>query len=297
VLVSPQHLPAEAPGGSLILYRTDSQYSHLEVRERHAESRERVLILDGLIHNRYDPDRPEVLLYEYERIFEALTRRRDAFAPFATLTLGGGACLYPAYLARHYPNSRHTVVEIDPQVLEVARRYFDLPRDLPPQLELAVADARVYVRTRPPGTHYRLIYLDAFSSFSVPYHLTTVEFTRRLGDLLDPEGLFMANCIDVFTLGGFLGAYVRTVREVFALTAVYVDPGYSPNTRATFVVVGAHRGSLPQELVTGSGRVVGRRLPEGEVAELLARTGARPLRDDYAPVESLIAPVFLHSVK
>ncbi len=306
VLASPPRLPAEAAGGSLILYRADSQYSHVEVRDQRSGSKERVLILDGLIHNRYDPTRPEALLYAYERIFDALTRsflrrERGGGPPdgpaFTTLTLGGGACLYPAYLGRHYPESRNTVVEIDPRVLEVARRYFDLPRDLPPQLELVVADARAYARTRPAGTSYDLIYLDAFSSFSVPYHLTTLEFTRRLQELLGPQGLFMANCIDVFTLGGFLGAYLRTVREVFPVTAVYVDSGYSRGSRATFVVVGTRGGGLPAELAGRSGEVVGRRLPEEELRELLERTGARALRDDRAPVENLMAPVFLHTVR
>jgi spermidine synthase len=40
--------------------------------------------------------------------------------PLSTLTLGGGACIFPAYLGRHYPGSINDTVEIDPEVISVA---------------------------------------------------------------------------------------------------------------------------------------------------------------------------------
>jgi hypothetical protein len=41
---------------------------------------------------------------------------------------------------------------------------------------------------------------------------------------------------------------------------------------------------------------VGRRIPERHLAELRARNGAMVLTDDRAPVENLVAPVFLRAV-
>ncbi|WP_455382139.1 fused MFS/spermidine synthase, partial [Salinispira pacifica] len=61
-------------GGGKLLFATDSQYMSIEVRDTPKPGgMERQLIMDGLIHNRYDLADPDVLRYEYEKIFEALT--------------------------------------------------------------------------------------------------------------------------------------------------------------------------------------------------------------------------------
>jgi hypothetical protein len=114
-----------------ILYSTDTKYSHLQVRDRFSGNDvERTLVMDSLVHNRYDPDHPDDLLYEYEQIFASLTDyvvyNLIGDKEFSTLTLGGGACLFPAYLDRFYQNSWNEVVAIDHEVVEVARDYFDV---------------------------------------------------------------------------------------------------------------------------------------------------------------------------
>jgi len=328
---------------SKVLYRSDSRYSHLVVRDvRRGDRMERVLIQDALIHNRYDPSAPDELLYEYERIFAALIRMAAARPaaggttgepeagragsgprpPLRTLTLGAGGCVFPLYLERRYPGSRNEVVEIDPEVLEVAERFFDLGEDS--EIKRVVADARNYVSYLQGRQLFDLIYLDAFNSFSIPYHLTTVEFTRQIASLLAPGGMLIVNCIDILELGGFLNAYLNTVAAVFPHVAVYADTGFSPRLRATFVIAagfqppgteagaadgeagpdgtnGAEAGSAGSAGSDGvlsdeSGRTVGKRLPEELLADLRQRNGDVILSDRYAPVENLIAPVFLKSV-
>jgi spermidine synthase len=315
---------------SRLLFSSDSLYSHIEVRDvTRGDRPERVLIQDGLIHNRYDPEAPDELLYEYERIFDALTvahvaELRETGQRLDTLTLGGGGCVYPTILQRRYPDSRNEVVEIDPEVLEVARRYFGL--EPAAGLRLVAADARNYVHSLVSGlprrggrgaarhragaggneawdeaaggsaARYDVVYIDAFNSFSVPYHLTTREFTAMLAGLLDERGMLMTNCIDVFSLGRFLNAYLNTLREVFPCVAVYHDPGYSPGMRSTFVLAAAFEPFRYDHLRDRDGKTVGRRIPAESLEELRERNGPMVLTDSFAPVENLIAPVFLRSV-
>jgi spermidine synthase len=283
--------------GSSVLYAADSQYSHIEVRDVRSSGRwERLLIQDALIHNRYDPSQPEVLLYEYEQLFAALTAQwaSGASARLNTLTLGAGAGLFPQHLARHFPAGRHVTVDIDPRVFPVARRYFDLRPD--PPLELVTADARNYVREAQGRERFDLIILDAFNSFAVPYHLTTLEFCGLAARLLDFRGLLLANCIDIFSVGGFLNAYRNTLLRVFPYVAVYADTSFSPQSRATFVLAAAFRPIEPTDLHDLTGRIIGTRLGEEQLQELRARRGSAFLTDGYAPVDNLLAPVFLRSV-
>jgi predicted membrane-bound spermidine synthase len=292
--------------GSAVLYRSDSRYSHIEVRDViRGNRKERILIQDALIHNRYDPADPDDLLYQYEQIFAVLTRQAAVerggtaqanSAAFHTLTLGAGGCVFPLYLERNYPHSENEVVEIDPEVLEVARDFFDLSRDS--SIQQVVADARNFVASLRGSSRFDIIYLDAFNSYSIPSHLTTLEFSRQVAEILSPGGLVMVNCIDIFDLGRFLNAYLNTLASVFPYTAVYTDMDFSPRRRATFVIVAASRpfGEGSDVLYSESGVTIGYRLSGEMLGELRFRNGEGILTDNYAPVENLIAPVFLRSV-
>jgi spermidine synthase len=280
-------------GGRRLVHAGDSAYSYIQVTDKAGPAGiERELRLDALVHNRYDPANPDALLYEYERIYESLTR---AIVPSSTLTLGGGGFTMPGYLERHYPRARHVVVEIDPGVVEAAFRWFDLPRDT--RISVAVEDARAYVDRAVGRESFDIVYCDAFNAFSVPAHLTTREFLQKVASLLSPGGAYLVNCIDVFDSGRFLNAFVNTLHSVFPEVAVYATAGWTGAARSTFVIA-AGQGSLGGESLTGpDGAVVGERVPPERMAGLRARNGAMILTDDHAPVETLMAPVFLRAVR
>jgi spermidine synthase len=68
-------------------------------------------------------------------------------------------------------------VEVDPEVIGIAERYFDFtPSSC---LHVHVADARNFINAAAGGKKYHIVYLDAFDSFSIPSHITTREFNRR----------------------------------------------------------------------------------------------------------------------
>jgi predicted membrane-bound spermidine synthase len=281
---------------SRLLYVSDSEYSHIEVRDlRDGVRTERALLEDALFHNLYDPQQPQELLYEYEQLFAALSAEavgvKGGKDGLSSLTLGAGGCIFPQHLERRFPDGRHVAVEIDSRVLQVARRYFDLRPDS--RLKLIVADARNYVQQAQGRERFDLIILDAFNSFAIPYHLTTVEFVDLLVRMLEPRGMILANCIDIFTVGRFLNAYRNTLRQALPYVAVYVDRGFDPQERMTFVLAAAFQPIVLDELLDEEGLMLGRRLPEAQLEELHARCGAGHLSDGYAPVDNLLAPVFL----
>jgi spermidine synthase len=187
------------------------------------------------------------------------------------------------------------VVEIDPGVVQAAFRWFDLPRST--RIRIVVEDARAFVDRAAGREKFDIVYCDAFNAFSVPAHLTTREFLGTVRRLLAPGGYLLVNCIDIFDSGLFLGAYVNTVRAVFPRVAVYETPGSTRSSRATFVVVAGEGDPGSGTLSGPDGTVVGSRIPEERMAELGRRAGPRLLTDDHAPVETLMAPVFLRAVE
>jgi spermidine synthase len=149
-----------------------------------------------------------------------------ALDPEATRTLviglGGGSVV--KRLWRDYPEMRVDVVELDPDVVDVAQRFFALPED--ERIRVYVDDGRRYLETCPDT--YDITMIDAFDEDRVPRQLTTEEFLRTVRDRLAPEGVVAYNFIG--SLKGdrskpFRSLY-RTLRNVWRNVWVFaVDEG------------------------------------------------------------------------
>lgn len=269
----------------------ETNYFCIKVKEEERDGEAvRTLILDRLVHSYTSLDNPAKLVYGYEKLYAELTAyqavRHDALR---TLFIGGGGYTFPKYMEAIYPDSILDVIEIDPGVTEVAYTHLGLSRDT--RIASFNEDARMFLH-REPTERYDLIMGDAFNDFSVPYHLTTQEFNERVHAWLEPDGLYMVNIIDG-TYGRFLRAYVHTLRQTFA--HVYVAPttaNWRAASRNTIVIVGTDTPLDPDAF--GAVSLLRQSLlPEEEVDALLVEDVAVLLTDRYAPVEQMLAPVFL----
>jgi spermidine synthase len=107
------------------------------------------------------------------------------------LVLGGGAFTLPQHLATTYPKSQVDVVEIDPELAQIARDRFAY-RD-PANVQLIFEDARTYVN-RAEQT-YDVILVDVYSDGDVPFSLMTKEYGRQIQHLLNKDGVVAVNMI------------------------------------------------------------------------------------------------------
>lgn len=262
----------------------------------------RVLILDRLVHSYTSLEDPTQLVYGYEQIYaEATAYRAQRDDHLRTLFIGGGGYTFPKYMEAVYSGSDLTVIEIDPGVTQVAYDLLGLSSDT--NIVSYNEDARQFLE-RDPGTvangeqaAYDLIMGDAFNDFSVPYHLTTVEFNERVKAWLAQDGLYMINLIDN-ARGDFVRAYTHTLRQSFA--HVYLVPtidSWRSSVRSTFVLIGTDKPldlAALQGIDAGDGLALLARqvLSEQEVDELLAEGRLVLLTDNYAPVDQMLAPAF-----
>lgn len=140
----------------------------------------------------------------------ALTRlsfERDSSPRF--LVVGMGAGTLSLSLAHHFPTATVTSIELEPAVVEAARRFF-FYRESPTVLTV-VDDARHFLENSDGS--YDAIYLDAFDGVEVPAPLRTLEFARLLESHLRPGGLILANIHFVPELSS--QRYRRSLSEVF----------------------------------------------------------------------------------
>jgi len=250
----------------------------------------RELVLDRLVHSYVDLKNPERLVYGYERTYADVIRPLLAErVKLDSFFVGGGGYTFPRYLEVVAPESRLVVAEIDPGVTEIAQQRLNLPADT--AIETVNLDARYVMATTEAADSYDLIFGDAFNDYSVPYHLTTLEFARLVDKLLRPDGLYMANIIDGGKHGHFMRAYVRTLREVFPYVEVIPSVETWRSTfRTTFVVVASHQPINLSKLANNL-----RPLSSSELQEYLDLEAPMILTDDYVPVDNILAPVYIDS--
>ncbi|HAH04922.1 MAG TPA: hypothetical protein DCM05_00115 [Elusimicrobia bacterium] len=93
--------------------------------------------------------------------------------------------------------------ELDPDVLDIARRYFSFLSRCKADLQVVTGDARLSLQREPPG-RFDLLYLDAFSGGSVPFHLLTKEALELYRSRLRPGGAMVfhlsANFLDLVSV-------------------------------------------------------------------------------------------------
>jgi spermidine synthase len=122
------------------------------------------------------------------------------------LGLGGGAV--PLYLARFLPDATVDSVEVDPGVIEAAKKYFGLRET--ERFHLIEGDGRIYLNRQ--SEKYDIIVLDAFSGSYIPFHMMTKEFYQLVREHLAPHGVVAINILPSVKL---YESNVRTLKLVF----------------------------------------------------------------------------------
>ncbi|WP_442811216.1 fused MFS/spermidine synthase [Streptomyces sp. NBC_00481] len=253
----------------------------------------RTLVLDGLRHSYVDIDDPTFLEFAYVRALASVVD--TAFPegePLAAHHVGGGGLTFPRYLAATRPGTHSVVSEIDSGVVRIDRDRLGLRSGA--GIDVRAEDGRLGLRRLDTGSR-DLVVGDAFGGVSVPWHLTTVEAMTDVRRVLDEDGLYVANLIDHGALA-FARAEVATLGRTFEHVALVGEPaalGLDPTATAeggNLVVLASDRpvdlGAAQEAL---DARQTGWRIATGD--DLTSWIGdARPLTDDFAPVDQLLQP-------
>lgn len=262
-------LPHSLPYG--VIADIDSTYSRYIVRETTGIMPQRLLVTDPFsVQSAQFLDEPETPALNYVDRFMRVTR---AVTPSDTLVIGGGVYTFPRAVAQMCPDCSVDTVEIDPKLTQIATDYFRLePMD---NLRLYYHDGRVFLN-QAPAHRYDAVFLDAFSSLTPPYQLTTREATLAVQRSLKTDGVAVANVIASHD-DPYGTAMAATYRSVFRYVDIYpVLPARNAQDRQNLIVVMTNdtgrRSQVQAAMKTPS----------------IAMRSGMILTDDFAPVEQLI---------
>jgi spermidine synthase len=210
--------------------------------------------------------------------------------------LGGGSA--PKRFWRDFPNLQLQVVELDPDVVDVAYRWFALPRDA--RLRVDTEDGRRWLARH--DARWDLIVVDAFYADSIPFHLATVEFLELARSRLAPGGVIVTNIIGALQgdVSRLLRSMTRTYRTVFStveLHPVFLEGDRDPGSLRNVILVATDAASPSTAFLAERWEQVRTRFPRApELAGPIRDRWQREVRladvplltDDYAPTDALL---------
>ena len=227
-------------------------------------------------------DQDDDLAVEYLKFF----RIAGHFNPGldSALLIGGAGFSYPKDFLKKNPNASMDVVEIDPGLTELAKKYFGLEKN--PRLAIYHEDGRTFLNRG--GKKYDAILIDAFKAVqSVPYQLTTAEAVKKMYEMLTDNGVLLLNVISSIEgdKGKFFRAEYWTVKSIFAnVYVITVADANDGNTVQNLLLVALKNKKEP---------MFKSEIPEfnGYLSHLWKKEilhNIPILTDDFAPVDNYI---------
>ena len=261
-----------------VIYETETETQYAQVVEEPDGDRLLELNEGQAIHSLYKPGS-----YLTGRYWDGLI-----VMPFATLDrppervaiLGNAAGTAARMYGHYFPDTRVDGVEIDGELTEIGRRYFDLSG---PNLHTYTDDARPWLRQS--SGDYDVIVVDAYRQPYIPFYLATREFFELVRDRLAPGGVVVVNVGHPEGNDDLEKAVSATMADVFG--TVIRDPLEDANS----LVLGSEAPASPERLLGAIAILPDdlKNLAAVESQRLApALTGGPVYTDDEAPVEWLV---------
>ena len=204
------------------------------------------------------------------------------------LVVGLGAGTIPKLYTETYGDGVHIDgIEIDPGVIEVGQRYFDMNEG---NLNPVAEDGRYFLRQS--ELVYDVVAIDAYRPPYIPFQLTTVEFFREIQAQLSNDGIVALNAGQGPNRDDRLvRALSQTMRAVFP-TVVVLEPSTTSNN-----LIYASKRLLDADALLALLRTV----EDPTIALIMERamdlrtveTAEGAFTDDLAPVEQVVHQMIL----
>jgi spermidine synthase len=223
---------------------------------------------------------PGALTVEYTKYMTLGVAYPPKVERILEIGLGGGRTV--SYLKAALPETAILAVELDKDVVDLAKKYFRFTES--GSLRTVVSDGRAFLMRDPEK--WDVILIDAYRGPFVPFHLLTKEFYTLVKSRLTPGGVVVQN-IEPSTM--LFDSATATLASVFPSVDLYDGGG-------NVVAIGSEGPSPRQaDLMARAAKVQERYnfrydlRTMVQARRVLQRPAGKVMSDDFAPVETLRA--------
>lgn len=169
-----------------LMYEGESVYNYLQVKETDDSVILSTNVLFGVQSIMMKDDELTGMYYDYACAAPLMANVIDNDSP-KMLVLGMGSGTYARQCSKYFPKMRTKGVEIDKDIINLSRKYFDLPDDI----EVIEYDGRAYLNA--DKEKYDVIMVDAYQDITIPFQMSSVEFFKLVADHLNENGVMVVN--------------------------------------------------------------------------------------------------------
>jgi spermidine synthase len=271
-----------------VIFSAETEYHQVRIEETGNGIRHLVFLPRRGSQGIWNPQEPNSLVSNYLKT-ACLFLAASPTLPKNALFVGLGAGILPTFLANHFPDTDIDIVEIDPQIPEIAKKHFHFKES--EKVRVTIGDGRVFLKGS--KKKYDIIFLDAYNADGIPFHLTTVEFMQLVRERLSDHGVALAN-IAAVRRPWFTASEIATLRSVFPHVTVFTCPN-----RSNYVPIATIRDQLRNDAMRSRAEAIDAeyglgfrladfldfRMASSEIDELCDEEDATILTDAFAPVE------------
>lgn len=216
----------------------DTEYSRVQIfdtTDKKNDKKKRVMKIDPFFYQSSMYLENGEPASEYHKFYHLIRHFNPDFQK--VLMIGGAGYSFPKEYLKNYKDAEIDVVEIDPQMTELAKKYFRLTEN--PHLKIFHEDGRVFLN-QAEGGKYDAVLIDAFTTlFNIPFQLTTVEAVGEINRVLRDDGIVILNIGGALKgkSDGFLKAEINTYKQIFPYVyLIKVDSDKSDNEIQNWVI-------------------------------------------------------------
>ena len=201
-----------------IILEDDSMYNYLKVSKQGQTTYFSTNVLYGVQSCINDDFSLTGMYYDKLLISPYLVKENPKI-----LVLGNGTGTYATMMKEYMKwDCDITAVEIDQKIIDLSYKYFQMNKDV----NVVCDDGRNYIAR--DKEKYDIILVDAYSSISAPFHMTTTEFFTLVKEHLNDDGLMIMN-VNMYSerKGSVNYALCDTAYGVFNNLYAYYDGGGS----------------------------------------------------------------------
>lgn len=262
-----------------LIYEGESTYNYLQVKEDDSKTYLSTNVLFG-VQSVYVKDGSLTgMYYDYAMAAPLMSdcgdREKDV------LILGMGTGTYAKQCINYLGNICAEGVEIDEKIIDLSRKYFDLPDEV----RVTAYDGKAFLNVS--DKKYDVIMVDAYQDITIPFQMSSVEFFTLVKEHLKDGGVMVVNMnMRSDSSDGINNRLADTISAVF--DQVYtVDVEFSTN-RELFAsnepdMLDVFNKNI--EIIENSELYSMMRTVSENLAEY--KSSGRILTDDKAPVELL----------
>jgi spermidine synthase len=281
-------------GWAKTLMQKDTFYHRIRIEE---DDEARYMYFDRTLQSAMTLKDPTGLRLLYSRYTSLGFSFRPDAKKLLVIGLGGGSI--PKKVQKEFPNMEIDAVEIDPEVVKIAKDHFNVKETQ--HLHLHTQDGRLFLtRTQ---TQYDIILLDAYFTDATPFHLTTKQFFELAQKRLTPNGIIVANLISAVTgpSGKIARAFVRTQRQIFP--QVYIFAARRPDNvsletiQNVIIIATRDKQRVDIKEIVKRATTIDKGLFPDPIQDIAVAYYDRQLAedvpvltDDYAPTDNLLNP-------